>query len=284
MDSLTLKIKNCRGLKTPYYVLNGANPSAALIFLFHGCPDGPEVWFPLIEKFKGGSNTVIAPFLRGIGESEGSKDNDRYSVEAQILDVLEILNDFPKENKIIVVCHDLGSVLGWELARKLENRLHRLIAINSPDPVTLLDQMKTPSQLKKSWYIFPIQLENLSKLVLGKFKIPLMRNALIKGKYPDLNNEIIEKKAKYFFQFIPHYQKALRFMARQKFKQINAGIKKVQSPLVICSTEDAFLNIPTVKNLKSVSIDPELRVIEGGHWSPLERTDEIFRLVSKGIS
>lgn len=288
MSVVKLIERNCRGLKTPYYTTPQDKNKGIILFL-HGCPDTAEVWVKLMDRMYEEGYISFAPFMRGIDISEkpNRKNKFRYSKDSQILDLLELLAEFPKELKVTIVCHDLGSVLGWELARKIKDRLYRLVSINSPDPLTLLKQMRRKSQIKKSWYIAAIQLGRPMEFILRRFQQPLMKRALRLGKYPLVTDEIVNASAKRFMDFIPHYQLAFSDLPKRlKDSGLNVLLKRpnesiLKSPLIIWGNKDPFLNIPTANDLSMVCENPEIRVLEGGHWLPIEKIEDISRLLLK---
>lgn len=232
-----------------------------------------------MERFLGEGYIVLAPYLRGIEKSEApiGKDSSRYSPDSVTLDHLEILALYDSSLPVTVICHDMGSVSGWELARRLGTRLKKLVAINSPDSLTLMKQFRKTSQIKKSWYIGLIQAGRLAELVFAGFKKPLIRKNLMSGNYPALDDEKITKAIELFPKFLPHYREAFKAFPKKLIEKKNL----IDSPIILWGNRDPFLNIPTAKDLALVAARPEIRVLEGGHWLPIEREEDVFRLMKK---
>ena len=97
--SLSINSAVIRGLKTSWLQSEsneesseksdaGAKPIAMLL---HGYPDSPECWdlqFSALKK----DCEIVAPWIRGAGESESTRQISRYGSTAVVLDHLEILS------------------------------------------------------------------------------------------------------------------------------------------------------------------------------------------------
>ena len=289
--SIVQKNLYCRNLNTSYLEGLPEGEARGIYFFIHGCPDDATIWTKLMERFRSEGLIVVAPFLRGIDKSEAplAKDSGRYTPEAVTLDHLEVIAQYDVNLPVTVICHDMGSVSGWELARQLGKRLNRLVAINSPDSMTLLKQFRKTSQIKKSWYIGLIQTGKVAELVFSRFKNPLMSKNLIKGNYPELDDEKINKAIEDFPKFLPHYREAFIDVPKRLFDSALSSVKLapeahlIDSPVILWGIHDPFLNIPTAKDLSTVAIKPEIRVLDGGHWLQLEKEDDVFRLIKKSV-
>lgn len=292
MSTISHKNIYCRNLNTAYLEGLPEGEPRGIYFFIHGCPDDAMIWKNLMERFRKEGFIVLAPYLRGIEKSEAplEKSSTRYTPESVTLDHLEVLAEYDQTLPVTVVCHDMGSVSGWELARQLGKRLKRLVAINSPDSLTLLKQFRKTSQIKKSWYIGLIQTGKAAELVYSKFKKPLIKRSLVKGEYPELDEEKIQKSIEVFPKFMPHYREAFVDVPKRLIKNVGkklhllTGEHLIESPMILWGIRDPFLNIPTAKDLSSVAIKPEIRVLDGGHWLPLEKEDDVFRLMMKKSS
>lgn len=277
--SLISKHLFCRGLKTVYLEGMPLENTKEILFFIHGCPDSPEIWTSLMEKFVAEGYLVLAPALRGVGGSDAPRDGKiaRYGKDSLSLDHLEILSLYDQQKPITVICHDIGSVSGWELARKLGPRLKKLVAINSPDPMILLNQFRKMSQLKKSWYIFIFQTGKLVEYIFSRYRKTLAKNTLKLGRFPDITPESIQTAAQNLPNFLPHYRAAFLDLPKRFFKPDVL----IEKPRIICSQNDPFLNVPSARDLKNVAKFPEIRVLEGGHWLFLDKEEDLFRLIQK---
>src|SRR5262249_24335868 len=70
--------------------------------------------------------------------------------------------------KAVIVGHDWGGVLAWYLAARCPQMIERLIVLNAPPPWTFVREVRSFKQLRKSWYIFFLQLPWLPEYILGR--------------------------------------------------------------------------------------------------------------------
>ena len=69
---------------------------------------------------------VIAPDLRGFGDSDAPQGKKHYTFDIITSDVIALL-DHLGVRKVSVVGHDLGAVVGWLLAVRYPERLNTIL-------------------------------------------------------------------------------------------------------------------------------------------------------------
>ncbi len=135
-----------------HYVEKGAGP---LVVLLHGFPETWWTWRRQIDALVGEGFRVVAPDLRGFGESDkqGPFDVDTLSNDVAVL--MSALG----EERGHVVGHDWGGAIAWHFAMRHAGRLGRLAIVNCP-PVDVLRRalLSSPSQRAASRYIFQFQI------------------------------------------------------------------------------------------------------------------------------
>jgi pimeloyl-ACP methyl ester carboxylesterase len=139
--------------------------SGAPVLLLHGFPDRAAVWSNQIHALKDAGFRVIAPDLRGFGDSAKPHDTDRerdvalYRLERTVQDLLQILARLGIDGPVHVVGHDWGAAVGWVLASmvKTRGRVRSLVAMSVGHPLGY--KRPTISQREKSWYIYFFQHE-----------------------------------------------------------------------------------------------------------------------------
>ncbi|MEW6056788.1 MAG: alpha/beta fold hydrolase [Bdellovibrionota bacterium] len=253
-----LKRTKIRDLTTAWLEEGPPNVEGDVFLFLHGCPDTPFTWKHQLDRFST-SARCIAPFARGIGESEGSRDSKRYSLDAIALDHLEILRESgeSRDQSIIVVGHDLGGPQAWNIAHLLGRRLKALITINGPAAYQMAHRAKNLRQLAKSWYA-------------GFFQIPVISDSLIRWKEKDLirlshrvgEKALVEENAS-IVKFLPQYREGFKTLVRI----YPAKPAKIEAPvLVLAGSRDPFLELPKADELKPLASQVTIRVLEGGHW------------------
>ena len=103
------------------------------VLLLHGWPETKRIWWRNIDVLAAAGFDVIAPDLRGFGDSEVAPDgfNDgashSHDVHALVHDVLGL-------DRIVAVGGDLGGVVAQDLALRFPDFVERLVLFNSPLP------------------------------------------------------------------------------------------------------------------------------------------------------
>src|SRR5665213_1594209 len=84
------------------------------VILLHGWPDSWHLWRDQMESLAKSGHRVIAPDLRGFGESDSPDALDEYSLGKLIGDVTALLDEFQIE-RAALVGHDWGAAVALSL-------------------------------------------------------------------------------------------------------------------------------------------------------------------------
>jgi pimeloyl-ACP methyl ester carboxylesterase len=117
------------------------------VVLLHGFPDRAAMWSAQIDALVAAGHRVIAPDLRGFGESDRPDDVAEYRVGRSVADVLALLDVLGVE-EAAVAGHDFGAAVGWALAMTTP-RVTRYAALSVGHPGAGRDV----AQLARSWYM-----------------------------------------------------------------------------------------------------------------------------------
>jgi len=143
-----------------HYLLAGKGPAVVLL---HGWANTSHAWHHVIPALAA-RFTVIAPDLRGMGDS--SKPLTGYDRETVAKDILDLLDQLGIE-RALVVGHDLGAHVGFELAARHAERVSKLVVLDGVVPgIPPWDQLTKDSRL---WH-------------WGFYNVPDLPEALIQGK------------------------------------------------------------------------------------------------------
>jgi pimeloyl-ACP methyl ester carboxylesterase len=106
----------------------GAGP---LVLLCHGFPEFWYCWRFQFEALCQAGYHVVAPDLRGYGQTDQPPEPEQYTLLHLVGDLVGIL-DALEEPQAILVGHDWGSVLTWHAGLLRPDRFTRLVAMSSP--------------------------------------------------------------------------------------------------------------------------------------------------------
>lgn len=144
-------------------------PDGDLVIALHGFPEFWRGMSGVITDLARAGYRVVAPDQRGYNLSEKPEGIDAYSVDEMALDVIGLIDAMGRESAH-VVGHDWGAAVAWWLALTRPERVRRLVVINVPHPSVFAREVRgNRKQLRKSWYIFAIQVPALpERLAFGR--------------------------------------------------------------------------------------------------------------------
>ena len=125
-ESLMLDVNGIRMHTT----MTGQGPP---VLLLHGFPDTHLVWRKQVGVLAAAGYRVLAPDLRGYGRTDAPGGIVDYTLEKLRGDVLGLL-DALKIDKVSLVGHDWGGLIGWQLAALAPQRIERLVALSTGHP------------------------------------------------------------------------------------------------------------------------------------------------------
>jgi pimeloyl-ACP methyl ester carboxylesterase len=106
------------------------------VLLMHGFPDTHAVWRKQIGVLAQSGFRVIAPDLRGYGNTDAPPAVRAYALDVLVADMLALL-DVLGIDKVRLVGHDWGSVIGWRLCMKAPGRVESFVALSTGHPAAL---------------------------------------------------------------------------------------------------------------------------------------------------
>jgi len=109
------------------HYVDWGNHDAPLLILVHGGQDHARNWDWLAGELRRDWH-VVAPDLRGHGESEWSPDGD-YGHAAYVYDLAQLIRVCGDERPVSIVGHSLGGVISCRFAGAFPERVRRLVSI-----------------------------------------------------------------------------------------------------------------------------------------------------------
>lgn len=132
--------------------------AGAPVVLLHGFPDTSAVWREQIPALVAAGYRVIAPDLRGRGQTDRPEGAAEYALSKSVTDVAALLDalDAPRAH---IVGHDWGAAVAWLFAALQPQRVERLAVLQVGHPATR--DRPTLDALQKSWYRLLFQFEGI---------------------------------------------------------------------------------------------------------------------------
>jgi pimeloyl-ACP methyl ester carboxylesterase len=135
------------------------------VLLLHGFPDSSYVWRNQVTALADAGFRVVAPDLRGFGESDKPDGVDAYGMGVLLNDVRGILRALGLP-RVHVVGHDWGAALAWMYATTKPDRVDRLVALSVGHPGNFAPRSMRQWQL--SWYILLFQFPGLAEALIPR--------------------------------------------------------------------------------------------------------------------
>jgi pimeloyl-ACP methyl ester carboxylesterase len=133
------------------------------VLLLHGFPDSSYLWRHQIAALVDAGFRVIAPDLRGFGQSDKPPAVHEYALPVIIGDVTAIMDrvGIPRAH---VVGHDWGAAVAWMVAAFFPDRVDRLVAL-SVGHLAVFNHLPI-EQREKSWYMLLFQFQGVAEQLL----------------------------------------------------------------------------------------------------------------------
>ena len=122
------------------------------VMLLHGFPEAAFVWDEVMQRVAPRA-ACVAPNLRGYIGSSAPAEVAAYRAKHVVGDIVAAIESLGAPLDLLVA-HDWGGALAWNLAAQRPELLRRLLIINSPHPATFLRELlHNPAQQAASAYM-----------------------------------------------------------------------------------------------------------------------------------
>jgi pimeloyl-ACP methyl ester carboxylesterase/2-polyprenyl-6-methoxyphenol hydroxylase-like FAD-dependent oxidoreductase len=260
-----------------HYVETGEGP---LVVLLHGFPEFWYSWRLQLPVLAAAGYRAVAVDLRGYNGSDRPRGVEAYLLPTLARDIEHLVQALGADSAI-VVGHDWGAVVAWELAMRRPQVVERLAILNVPHPERIRDGMRSMRQLRRSWYIGFNQLPVLPESYFRWGDYSVLRRALRTGSRASRPDEIERYIAAIarpgaLTAAINHY----RALGRLAIREPNRS-RRIDAPvLVIWGEQDPYLGIelaePDPKWVPNLQME---QLPDTGHWAQIDRPDTVNSLL-----
>ena len=262
-----------------HYVEAGDGP---LIILLHGFPEFWYGWRQQIKPLATAGFRVVAPDMRGYNLSSRPVGVAAYDSDRLAADVRGLVHERGAKSAMLVG-HDWGGTAAWATAMNHPEVVDRLAILNAAHPRRLLQGLRTPRQLRKSWYFFYFQLPGLPESHVRARHWRFFRNFL-QAAHPDAYTpQEIERYVEAWSQpgaataMINYY----RASVRQSPKRAEAQLRPIQAPtLVIWGQRDRYLGPELAEPDRAdvPNLDRVERLPDASHWVHHDEPERVTQL------
>lgn len=255
-----------------------------LVLLLHGFPEFSYGWKHQIGALADQGYRVMAPDQRGYNVSSKPEGAENYTLNLLRDDIVEIILWSGKE-KAVVIGHDWGGAVAWQLAATRPELVEKLIAINIPHPLAMPKvMMRNPLQWVRSSYMAYFQIPQLPEKMMAaddfRFMEQAMKNTSRKNTFSkeDFENYKEAWAQKGALSGMLNWYRAL---SNGSFRQTPE--KKIEVPVrILWGIGDQFLSPQLAKESLNFCEDAELVFIgQATHWVHHEQPEIVNQLIQE---
>lgn len=269
---------------TVHYMTKGCNSdeeNSTILVLLHGFLDFWYIWNHQIPQLSS-KFCVVAPDLRGYGNTSKPNDSSLYLMKILVEDLKEfILNINPKNtSEVILIGHDWGGMISFVFATLYEKLIRKMIIINGMHPWAFRKRMlESFQQMKMSWYMLPFRRPTVPEQYLIMYDFKFFEKI---HKLAFTEDE--ENATKYVFSLPGALTSALNYYRafNNDSDQLNKfPYRKINvTALILWGEQDEFISTPVADYNREYLNESSVVYYPGaGHWVQRECSEQInFRI------
>lgn len=258
------------------------------LILLHGFPQTGFIWHHVAPYLKG--YFVIAPDLRGMGDSNRSLDLKLYEKDEMAKDIFAIA-DVLNIQQFYLGGHDWGGAIVQEMAFLHSNRIKKMIIINmvvlnNEKGAAKVKEILIPQMFRSSWYQFFLSIKNFPEaMIAGKEEI------WVRFFSRGISNPIPEESIQEFIRCykIPNSITTIaniyRTVPKDRKRWRNYAGKLVDIPtLFIHGVLDPVIIKEYLFGVEDYFTDVQITTLNGGHFIVDEQPKKVGEAVAQFLA
>ncbi len=149
------------------------NPEGPLLLFLHGFGEYWLAWSDYLAEFAELGYHAVAPDLRGFNRSDRPAGKQAYEIGRLEEDIRALIRSFGKD-RAVIVGHDWGGAITWNLAERSPEMCEAIVVLNSPHRGAYARNLRASirlnlKQMLRSWYIYFFLLPRLPEMAIRAF-------------------------------------------------------------------------------------------------------------------
>lgn len=252
-----------------------AQGEGPLVVLLHGFPESRRSWDRHLPRLARAGFRAVAPDLRGYGDSPKPRGVDAYRMTEIVGDVAELIESAGGA-PCVVVGHDWGAMVAWNLAMIRPELVRKLVIINVPHPAAIRRELaRSMRQKVRLLYQVFFQLPLLPELFMRLFGRALLRRG---GQFtPEETKAYSREWRNGSLTPMLHYYRALR-RSRGMLRKV---FRRIDLPTLILWSEHEPVFLPsTLEDPGHWVTDLRIERIPGaGHFAQRDAPELVAKLI-----
>ena len=271
------------------FMVDEAGEGDDVALLLHGFPESRFSWRHQIPLLADLGWHVIAPDLRGYGDSSRPTGVENYRLDRLIGDAAALFDAVGARRRLLIG-HDWGAIIAWCFAIERRLPLDGLVTMNVPHPTVFARVLRnTWRQRRRSWYVAFFQLPRLPEAMLKARGGRAIAQAFVgmavdKSRFPPDVTDVYRRNA-----LAPGALTAMINYYRANtdlLKRYGGGAPAIDIPtLMIWGEEDKALDIACTEGYETLVTDFTLQRLPGvSHWVQQEAPEKVNAILADWLT
>lgn len=254
---------------------------AAPVVMVHGWPESSYCWAHVVEHLDAGSR-VVAPDLRGLGDSTREGSLEQYRKQELAADVVGLLDALGIDG-FQLIGHDWGGVVAQEVALAVPARVQRLVLMNIAVINNLRGNMEVIEAVRKRggpyyWYQHFQQEKGLAEAMIPGNEEVWLRHFLRTWSKAGFPEDAVQEYVRYYR--IPgtpgagaNYYRTLRDDAK-RWATLADHVWPMPS-MYVYGNKDVVIIPEYLNHIEECFRDIRVEQIEAGHFLQEEQPQQV---------
>jgi pimeloyl-ACP methyl ester carboxylesterase len=271
------------------FMADEAGEGDDVALLLHGFPESRFSWRHQIPRLADLGWHVIAPDLRGYGESSRPVGMESYRLDRLVGDVAALFDAVGARRRLLVG-HDWGAIIAWCFAIEQRQPLDGLVIMNVPHPSVFARVLRASwRQRLRSWYVAFFQIPGLPEALMKARDGRAVAEAFVgmavdKTRFPPDVTDVYRGNALVpgaMTAMINYYRANAGLLARY-----GRGAPVIDVPvLMIWGEDDKALEIACTAGYETLVRDFTLQRLAGvSHWVQQEAPDTVNTILAQWLA
>ncbi|MBC3539353.1 alpha/beta fold hydrolase [Rufibacter sediminis] len=274
--------------RTTFYRTNGVRLHVAeagyanekVILFLHGFPEFWYGWKKQLQFFAENGWRAVAPDQRGYNLSSKPEELAAYTIDQLTRDIVELIPQI-SAGKVVLVGHDWGGAVAWNLALQHPELLEKLIILNMPHPRVMHQHLtQNPRQMLRSWYTGFFQIPWFPEIASSAFDFHLLESTMTGSALPNTFTPADIKAYKEAWAQPNALTTMINWYPAYKQHPIKAPRPVKVPTLMIWGKQDPFLDTELARpSIEQCAKGQLILLGEPTHWLHHEQPERINRLM-----